>query len=143
MAGQCCDETWRVSDRWVPVLATPVAATSDPTPAIDAEPGDWAAQSVLFEDQVGDSAVASPDLTAGRAFLGPDALYLLVEAVERDASFQQFEIEFEVGSWRLSINRAPGGEAGFLADVTEDWRGIGNTSFSTFSFGTALEGRID
>ncbi len=141
--GQCCGPSWRSSDRWAPTLGTPVESAPGPVPSIDGRAGDWTGRSVLFEDPSGDPLVNSPDLTAGYAFVGGDALYLLVDVVDRDALFVHFEIEFDAGPRRLAINWRPGSSRGFLADLTDDWSGIGDTGFSTFSFDTALEARID
>ena len=143
MVGQCCGSSWRSSDRWAPSISTPVERAPGSVPSIDGSAGDWLGRSVLFEDPAGDPLVDSPDLTTGYAFVSGDALYLLVDAVDRDVPFVHFEIEFEAGSRRLAINWRPGSSRGFLEDVTSNWSGIGDTSFAAFSFDTALEARID
>ena len=132
---------------------TPASApTPEPEPTsiqtvtritIDGQGADWLGRPVLLDDPAGDTEEGFLDLTTGYAFVNQHALYLLVETVDFNAPFVQFDLEFQVGARRLLISVTRGATSGYLGDITAGYQPIGELAKSTFAFGPALECRID
>jgi predicted outer membrane repeat protein len=125
---------------------TPTETSTPPTEThiiIDGQADDWAGRPVLLDDPAGDAEEGFLDLTTGYAFVNQHALYLLVETVDANAPFVQFDMLFQADSKRLLISWAPGQPDGYIGDVTVDYEPIGPTTHSAFAFGPALEGRVD
>ena len=110
---------------------------------IDGSGDDWAGRPVLLDDPAGNGKLGILDLTKGYAFVNQDALYLLVEADDPDAVFSQFNIELQLGPKRFQVAWAPRWNQGSVADITGRWEPVGNSIYSSFAFGPALETRID
>ncbi len=66
--------------------------------SVDGLSDDWVGRAVIEGDPAGDSEAGFLDLTNGFAFVNEHALYLLVETVDRNAPFEQFEIYLRAGS---------------------------------------------
>jgi hypothetical protein len=116
--------------------------TSETHITIDGDPSDWAGREAVYRDPAGDAEAGFLDLTAGYAIVNRNALYLLVETVDPDAPFVQFDMDFRAGSRQLQISWKPGDQSGWVNDVTGTFQPIGPTSNSTFAFGPALEARV-
>jgi len=110
---------------------------------IDGQAGDWVGRPVFHDDPAGDAEAGFLDLTTGYAFVNQHALYLLVETVDPNAPFVQFDMVFQADSRQLLISWAPGQSDGYMGDVTAGYEPIGPTTDSAFAFGPALEGRVD
>ncbi len=68
---------------------------------------------------------------------------MLVNVVDADAPFQTFEIDVQAGSRRLGLEWSPDWDRALLYDITDEWQDLGETEYSSFDFGPALEARVD
>jgi photosystem II stability/assembly factor-like uncharacterized protein len=123
--------------------SAPEAVEPSVSTQIDGTYDDWAGRMALEDDPVGDGEAEFLDLTTGYAYVTEEALYFLIETPDPDKPFVHFDIWFEADKRMLQISWAPGNDTGFLGDVTNGFQPIGDTTYSNFAFGPALEGRID
>ena len=130
----------------------PIAAPADPGPvdrtgvtriAIDGRGDDWIGRSVVETDASADAEPGFPDLTVGRSFVNRDALYLLLQTDKAGADFDSLEIDFDTPDRRLRVGWGRESDRGWVADVSTGWEFIRDTSFSSFAFDEAFEGRLD
>lgn len=124
-----------------PPTATLAPAITDIT--IDGDPSDWVDREVLLDDPAGDAEDGFLDLTTGYAFVNQNSLYFLVETVDPEEPFVQFDLEFQADNRRLLISWSSGQPEGFIGDVTSGYEQVGPTTDSIFALGFALEGRVD
>ncbi len=118
---------------------------------VDGRTDDWVDRSVLLADALGDAEAGFPDLTTGYAFVNQNALYVLVELgnaglpFDFSEPFESFEFRFQAGARELWVAWSPlWGRGPFsVVDITAGWEQIGETTYSSFAFDTALEARID
>ncbi|MBN1148856.1 MAG: FecR domain-containing protein [Anaerolineales bacterium] len=158
MVGKCCGEEWRAADQWKPAIVPALNETDSPAPTIpygqtpeaetkiliDGNASDWSGQAAVSEDMVGDAESGFLDLASGYAFINQQALYFLLETVDPEAGFVQFDIELQADDRLLMLSWQPGSATAYLADISGGgWQGIGDASRSRFAFGPALEARID
>ena len=111
--------------------------------SVDGLSDDWVGRAVIEGDPAGDSEAGFLDLTNGFAFVNEHALYLLVETVDRNAPFEQFEIYLRAGSRELWVGWAPQWDYAVVVDITTEWDEIGQATLSAFALGAAMEGRLD
>jgi WD40 repeat protein len=126
---------------------TPTETSTPPTEThiiIDGQADDWAGRPVLLDDPAGDAEEGFLDLTTGYAFVNQHAFYFMVEAVDPDAPFVLFEINWEAGSRPLQITWSPGQTEFQIYDWTSGSPiQSGWVSNSTIAFDEVLEARID
>ena len=111
---------------------------------IDGIGDDWTDQYRIENDPADDGEQGYLDLTNGYAFRTGDSLYFYVESMDPTLPYVHFDIQFKTEDSLYQISWAPGGN-GFLGDYSDPNNAfdIGHVSFSEFSLGDGLEGRID
>ena len=127
---------------FVPILAdeTPPATTRI---KIDGRSTDWVDRPVVGQDSLADAEPGCIELGTVRAFVNRNALYFLIELDVTDRACEQFDIEFSADHRTLLLSWSPGGDRGFLGDVSHGYEAIGEAAFSEIALGQNLEGRID
>jgi photosystem II stability/assembly factor-like uncharacterized protein len=110
---------------------------------VDGLATDWVGRRIVVADPAGDAEEGFLDFSDGYAFHDGKALYFLVETVDPEALYVQFDIQFTAGVRKYIISVDPISSSGFIGDITSEYQAIGQTNFSKFSYGPALEGRID
>jgi streptogramin lyase len=145
--GTVCKQDTYTPTAYLPVVCSEFDPTQPPATetriVIDGQADDWSDRPTLFTDPIGDAEDDCLDLTAGSAFVNRNALYLLVETVDENATVVQFDMVFQADTQTLLVSWAPGQSNGYIGDVTDGYQPIGPTSDSAFAFGPALEGRVD
>lgn len=110
---------------------------------VDGSATDWEGRKIVGADPAGDAEAGFLDLSNGYAFYDERALYFLVEVVDPETPYVQFDISFTAGE-RDYISSVPrGSSTGYIGDITADYQAVGQTTYSQFAFGPAFEGRID
>ncbi len=130
-----------------PVPPTPTMKPGEATEThirIDGKLDDWAEREVLIKDPPGDTNhVDMLDFENFYAFINQQALYFMIEVVDPLAEVVQIDIHLITDERRINISWKPGETIGFMGDETNVYSAIGPTEFSSFSWGSVLEARID
>lgn len=82
------------------------------------------------------------DLTTGYTFRNQDYLYFLVDSSNPQEEFVQLDFYFQADERRLLISWSPGQRGGHAADITADFKSLGEARNSEIVLKNALEGRI-
>ena len=126
-----------------PLAPAASASGTETLITIDGRGEDWAGRPVLLNDPATDSEPGFPGLTIGYAFRNQHALYLYVEALYPDATYDSIEMDLEVDGRRYFVGWGPGSDHPWLADVTTEWVDLGSANRSSFTFGLGVEARLD
>lgn len=116
--------------------------TEDSPITIDGSPVDWENRKVIGSDSEGDAEKGFIDFSDGYAFSTQKALYFLIKIVDPTASYIQFDILFTADGQNYLCSFGKNSSGCNLWNMTTN-QDLGLTNFSKFSFGSALEGRID
>jgi len=110
---------------------------------VDGSKADWEGRKIAGADPTGDTEEGFLDLTNGYAFYDEKALYFLIETVDPEAPYVQFDIMFSAGGRKYVCSVTRGSSIGYIGDISSDYQAVGQTKFSRFAFGPTFEGRID
>jgi hypothetical protein len=108
---------------------------------IDGNPADWENYEMLTTDPAGDNQGGGFDITAVRAFMNDQFLYVLIETDHPAADYKQVDLNFTTGDKNYVVTVDPRENTpGWMGDATGgEWKDIGELAGGQSAVGEAIE----